>query len=176
MTKQILAISGSLREKSYSTHMVKLIKNCIPNHISFFLTDKLDKLPHFNPDIDHENAFREVEAFRQQIKNADHVLICTPEYAKGVPGVLKNALDWIVSSGEFIDKPTTVISVSPMFTGGQEAMRSILLTLRMINASIPDSATWSIPQISLKINQEGQIIDPAFQQDIEKFVAHHLLH
>ncbi|MXQ54347.1 NADPH-dependent FMN reductase [Shimazuella alba] len=175
VSKKILAISGSLRADSYSTKVLQLLRNHISKEIEFVLTDRLDKLPYFNPDIDDDHAFQEVEMFRAQIKSADLVIICTPEYAKGVPGVLKNALDWIVSSGEFIDKPTGVITVSPLPTGGQEAMRSILLTLGMINAHIPKEATWSVPQVSLKINEKGTIMDESFEQELEKFLLHLLV-
>ncbi|WP_028776483.1 NADPH-dependent FMN reductase [Shimazuella kribbensis] len=167
----ILAISGSLRKSSFSTKILVHLSKIAPENTTFSLTDKLDKLPHFNPDIDDDGAFAEVEAFRSQIKESDVVIISTPEYAKGIPGVLKNALDWIVSSGEFIDKPTAVISASPLPTGGDEAMRSILLTLGMINAHIPAEATMSIPEVSLKINAKGEVIDPSLQTNSEQFLS-----
>ncbi|MCH5583639.1 NAD(P)H-dependent oxidoreductase [Shimazuella sp. AN120528] len=168
---KILAISGSLRENSFSTKILKHMGNFAPENVTFTLTDKLEKLPHFNPDIDQDQAYAEVEAFRTELKSADGVIISTPEYAKGIPGVLKNALDWIVSSGEFIDKPTAVISASPMTTGGEEAMRSLLLTLGMINAHIPDGATLGIPQVSLKIDKEGNINDPSLKKDLEQILS-----
>jgi NAD(P)H-dependent FMN reductase len=143
----------------------------VPPGNTLTIYNRLDKLPHFNPDIDEDLAFQEVENFRHNLKTADVVIISTPEYAKGIPGVLKNALDWIVSSGEFIDKPTGVISVSPMPTGGNEAMRSILLTLHMIQAQIPEDATLCISQVSLKIRENGSIIDPSLQQELSIFLG-----
>lgn len=168
---KILAISGSLRENSFSTKILKLLNNSAPRDTTFQITDKLSKLPHFNPDIDQDDAFAEVEEFRAELKTAESIIISTPEYAKGVPGVLKNALDWIVSSGEFIDKPTAVISASPLPTGGEEAMRSLLLTLGMINATIPEGATLSIPQVSLKIDDSGEIIDSNTKIGLEKLLS-----
>lgn len=147
------------------------MSSLVTDNVTFVLTDKLSKLPHFNPDIDQDHAFAEVEAFRAELRSADAVIISTPEYAKGVPGVLKNALDWIVSSGEFIDKPTAVITASPMATGGEEAMRSLLLTLGMINAAIPDRATLSIPQVSLKINAAGEILDQSLSKNLKHILS-----
>ena len=72
----------------------------------------LATLPHFNPD--HE-AFPppSVLEWRSHLKNAHAVIICSPEYAHGVPGVLKNALDWVVGSGEFMSKPVMLVNASP---------------------------------------------------------------
>lgn len=97
----------------------------------------------------------------------DGVLICTPEYGNGVPGALKNALDWLVSSGEFVNKPTAVISASPSPMGGHLAHASLLLTLQMINAQIVKNGKVIIPHITLKLNQEGEITNAETRQELE---------
>ena len=74
--------------------------------LDFLIYDRLGELPHFNPDLDDDDCRTIVTDWRDRLKECDGVLFCTPEYAHGVPGVLKNALDWIVSSGEFMYKPT----------------------------------------------------------------------
>ncbi|BAU28539.1 NAD(P)H-dependent FMN reductase [Aneurinibacillus soli] len=157
---KILAISGSLRSNSSNTALVRAIANLSPKNIDFTIYNGLGDLPHFNPDIDiddHEPPA--VKDLRTQLKEADGVLICTPEYGNGVPGVLKNALDWIVSSGEFMNKPTAVISASPSPMGGDKAHASLLLTLKMIDATIVEGGTMMIPHIGLKLNKEGIITD-----------------
>ena len=83
-----------------------------------------------------------VAAFRRQLREADGVLICTPEYAMGVPGSLKNAIDWTVSSCEFSRKPTVLITASSM---GEKAHASLLGTLRIIEANITDALQLHIP-------------------------------
>lgn len=100
-----------------------------------------------------------VEQWRTQLQAADGVLFCTPEYAHGVPGTLKNALDWIVSSGEFMHKPTAVISASPSPDGGDKANASLVQTLRVMMAEIPEEAILCIPAISAKISAEGELTD-----------------
>ncbi|NJR32237.1 MAG: NAD(P)H-dependent oxidoreductase, partial [Chamaesiphon sp. CSU_1_12] len=84
-----------------------------PDRIELSIYDGIGNLPHFNPELDDELAIAAVQDWRTQIQAADGILFCTPEYAHGVPGSLKNALDWIVSSGEFMGKPTAIISASP---------------------------------------------------------------
>jgi len=154
---KILAISGSLRQKSSNTALMNAIIALSPDSMTFTTYRGLGDLPHFNPDIDIDEGPATVQALRSQLKGADGVLICTPEYGNGVPGVLKNALDWIVSSGEFVNKPTAVISASPTPMGGDKAHASLLLTLQMINAEIVEGGTMIIPHITLKLNHQGII-------------------
>ncbi|MBW4638176.1 MAG: NAD(P)H-dependent oxidoreductase [Gloeocapsa sp. UFS-A4-WI-NPMV-4B04] len=129
---KILAISGSLRASSSSTAILRAATALAPNNISISLYERLGELPHFNPELDNDNVPEPVRNWRSRLQECDGVLICTPEYAHGVPGVLKNALDWIVSSGEFMDKPTAVISASPSPDGGDKANASLVQTLRVI--------------------------------------------
>ncbi|SFL55272.1 NAD(P)H-dependent FMN reductase [Paenibacillus sp. 1_12] len=163
-TIQILAISGSLREKSSNTALMKAIIGLSSADIQFTIYGGLGDLPHFNPDLDLDDGPSSVQGLRQQLKEAHGVLICTPEYGNGVPGVLKNALDWIVSSGEFMNKPTAVISASPTPMGGDKAHASLLLTLKMINAEIIEEGLMMIPHITLKLNKEGVITDSEMEQ------------
>ncbi len=97
-------------------------------------TADIGALPHFNPDLDGEDATppAPVAALRTAVRRRDAVLIVSPEYAHGVPGVLKNALDWLVSSGECVHKPIAVITASPFPTGGDHANAQLRETLRMM--------------------------------------------
>lgn len=158
--KKILCISGSLRPTSSNTNILKAIPGLAEwPEISFSLFEGLDQLPYFSPELDFDGAIPapSVAYLRAQLKDADAVIFCTPEYAFGVPGVLKNGLDWVVSSGEFVDKPTAVISASPMHTGGDKANASLVQTLRVMSAVITDEVTVGI--VRTKINAEGVIID-----------------
>src|SRR5690349_21363282 len=102
---RILAISGSLREGSSNTAVLQAAAALAPLGVEIILYDGLGRLPHFNPDLDGENAVAPVAEWRARLQSADGVLISSPEYAHGVPGSLKNALDWVVGSGEFVNKP-----------------------------------------------------------------------
>lgn len=165
---RILAISGSLRQQSSNSALMHAIINRAPIQLQFSVYKGIGELPHFNPDLDLDEGPVTVLQFRSALKQADGVLICTPEYGNGVPGTLKNALDWIVSSGEFVNKQTAVITASPTPLGGDKAFASLLLTLRMINAIIVEDASLMIPQISLKMNREGEITSPELEKQIQE--------
>lgn len=82
-----------------------------------------------------------------------------PEFARGVPGPLKNALDWVVSSGDFMNTPTAVIGASLYAEGGATALASLILTLKMMSAVIPDEATLAVPYVSKKLVPDGSVKD-----------------
>ncbi|MCC5645875.1 NAD(P)H-dependent oxidoreductase [Nostoc sp. CHAB 5824] len=93
------------------------------------------------------------------LEKSDGVLISTPEYAYGMPGVLKNALDWIVPSGELIDKPVATISASPSELGGSKAHASLMLTLTALAANLIESGSVTIPFVGKKLNANGELTD-----------------
>lgn len=81
------------------------------------------------------------------------------EDAFGVTGLLKNAIDWTVSSGEFYRKPVVVISASPSPTGGDKAHASLLLTLTALGANVPEGGKLMIPAVGKKLNPNGEVSD-----------------
>ena len=117
----------------------------------------LAKLPHFDPD--NTEGSSGVAYFRKCVAESDGIIICTPEYAFGVPGVLKNALDWSVSSGEFNEKPVAAISASPLPSGGDKALASLLLTLTALGTMTDHNMTLSIGAGKKKINEHGEVVD-----------------
>lgn len=133
--------------------------------VHFTIYNGLGDLPHFNPDLDNDTPPALVVAWRDQLKNADAVLICTPEYAFGVPGSLKNALDWTVSSGEFVDKPTALITASSVGSNGHAAL---LLTLGAITANVPEDGKLLIPFVRTKVNSDGSITDAEILASLQK--------
>ncbi|MBY0424392.1 MAG: NAD(P)H-dependent oxidoreductase, partial [Cytophagales bacterium] len=108
--KKVLAICGSTRKDSSNLRLIKAIAGFSKEYFDVVLWVDLVKIPQFNPDEDNEQVPLEVIEFRRQMNLANGVLICTPEYAMGIPGALKNAIDWTVSSGEFSKKPVAAIT------------------------------------------------------------------
>src|SRR6266542_4369577 len=104
---QLLAISGSLRRTSLNTALLRAAAQLAPTGVEILLFAGLGDLPLFNPDLEG-NEPRSVLEFRAQLQLRNGVLISSPEYAHGVSGVLKNALDWVVGSGEFSGKPVAI--------------------------------------------------------------------
>lgn len=127
---RILAVSGSLRASSSNTQVLRAAAMLAPAGCDVVEFDGLDALPHFNPDLEAEPP-PAVRAWTDALKRANAVLFCTPEYAHGVPGVLKNALDWVVGSGELMEKPCGVVNASPLSTF---AHASLLETLTVMSA------------------------------------------
>jgi NAD(P)H-dependent FMN reductase len=166
MTIEILGISGSLRSASSNTALLRACAAIAPANVQFTVYEGLDKLPFFSPELDTEGStpIDTVLSFRNQVRAADAVVFSTPEYAFGVPGVLKNALDWLVSSGEFIHKPTGVISASPLVTGGDKAHASLVQTLSVMTANIQEAYKLIIPLVRTKMDAQGNVTDPALER------------
>lgn len=162
--KHILAISGSLRKDSSNTRILQSFAEQIPEHIGYEIYDGLADLPHFNPLLDTEEPPESVHHFRGLLKKASAVIMCSPEYAFGVPGSLKNALDWTVTSGDFVEKPVAVIVAASV---GEHAYASLLLSLGAINAHILEDGKLLIPFIRSKMNAEGQVTDEATIQQLK---------
>lgn len=127
----------------------------VSQRTNFIFYEGLENLPPFNPDKPQDVA--SVLHFRELLQTADAVIICTPEYAFGVPGVLKNALDWVVSTGEFNAKPVAAIAVSPLTSGGDKALESLLYTLTALGSIKDEHTVLSIPAVKKKINEAGEI-------------------
>src|SRR6476660_2949404 len=95
--KKVLAISGSTRSFSTNRQYIEAFANLAKDMMEIEVYGSIADLPAFNPDLDNDNVPSAVSVFRKKIREVDGVLICTPEYAMGIPGSLKNAIDWTVS-------------------------------------------------------------------------------
>jgi chromate reductase, NAD(P)H dehydrogenase (quinone) len=130
---RVLAISGSLRLASSNSALVGAVARLAPDTVEVSVYRELEQISPFNPDLDGGNAPAAVTRFRARLQACDAVLISSPEYAHGVPGVLKNALDWVVGSGELIDKPVALINTS---TRATHAWTSLANTLSVMSARV----------------------------------------
>ena len=126
---RVLAISGSLRTASSNSALVSAAVHVAPVGVEVSTYSELADVPPFNPDLDTDPAPVGVVRFRAALEACDAILISSPEYAHGVPGVLKNALDWVVGSGELIDKPTALINTSARATHAYASLRETLTTM-----------------------------------------------
>ena len=168
---KIAAISGSLRAASSNTALARAALASAPNGVETVLFGGVGTLPHFSPELDGDAPPGSVKEFRALMASADGVLICTPEYAYGIPGSLKNALDWLVTSGELWRKPVAVVSASPSALGGEKAFASLCLTLSALEAEIVEAASLKIPFVSTKLNAEKEVSDPATLTALRASVA-----
>jgi|SRR6185312_4087340 len=163
--KTIFAISGSLRAGSSNHHILRHLAKLAPAGINFTIYDGLAQIPPFDPGLDNGSSPDAVSEFRSFIKHADAIVICTPEYAYGLPGQLKNALDWTVSSGSLVDKPLALITAS---TGGENAHAALLLILKSaLGANVLEDAALLIPFVRSKMDGEGNVTDEATIENLK---------
>ncbi|MFD2146341.1 NADPH-dependent FMN reductase [Mucilaginibacter antarcticus] len=154
--KTIIAISGSLRQGSSNHAILEFLSSQLPADVNYTFYNGLIDIPAFDPGLDTDTPPAAVALLRQSLIKADGFIICTPEYAFGVPGSLKNMLDWLVSSSTLVDKPVALITAS---LGGEHAHASLLLTLGALSANVIDDATLLIQFIRAKFGPDGHIKD-----------------
>ena len=153
---KILAIPGSLRIDSTNHNILKHLGTLIPTDVEYAIYTGLYDIPPFDPGLDNDNPPEPVINLRQLLSGTNGIIICTPEYAFGVPGQLKNMLDWLVSSSTLVDKPVALITAS---LGGEHAHASLLLTLGALSANVDLDATLLIQFIRSKMDEEGNLTD-----------------
>jgi NAD(P)H-dependent FMN reductase len=167
---KILAIPGSLRANSSSSLILKNMTGMFPADVVVSVYESTGKLPHFN---DSNEAPPEVQDLRSQIANADGIIICQPEYAFGVAGSLKNALDWIVGSGELVGKPVALVTAA---TGGENAHAALKLTLTAMDASLVTASSCVISFVKSKLDGDGKIKDAETEKQLKTGADHFLRH
>jgi chromate reductase, NAD(P)H dehydrogenase (quinone) len=156
--KKILAISGSTRSASVNLHILQAITEMYREAADWTVYQAIDRLPHFNPDLDKEPLPQAVAELRNLIASSDAILICTPEYVFSLPGSLKNAIEWMVSTTLFTDKPAALITAS---SSGTKAMEALTLIMQTVGVSLGNNGTLLIQAPKTKISREGIITDPA---------------
>ena len=150
---KILAISGSLQTRSSNSALIQLAHQLAGADVEVF--DGLADLPYFNPELDVDPPPTSVARLRQRVADADGLLIASPEYAHGMPGVLKNALDWLVSSGELYGKRVAVLCAAPSVERGAYARQWLEQTLGAQGAVVVTSATVAVaPRSSVDAQPE----------------------
>lgn len=156
---KLLAISGSLRAASHNTAVLIAAKRIAPEGVIIELFDGIGELPFFNSDLETpEHLPVKVSAFRQVVGANDGLLISSPEYARGVSGVMKNALDWLVGSSEFPGKPMSLINTSPR---ANHALAALALTLETMSAQLIRDASITLPLLGTANDAESILADPA---------------
>jgi NAD(P)H-dependent FMN reductase len=140
--RRVLCLSGSLRRGSANTAVLEAARRLAPPVLELVPYAGLGGLPWFNPDDEHEPLPPTVAELRREVGAADALLVACPEYAHGVPGAFKNALDWLVGSLEFPGKPVALIHASGRSHHAQDALREILRTM---SATLLDRASGTVP-------------------------------
>jgi len=166
--KKIFAISGSTRSNSSNLKLLKQIAELSKDLFEVKLFEGLSEIPHFNPDLDTEHPPKPVTDFRNEIVNADGIIICTPEYIFSLPGSLKNALEWCVSTTIFSKKKVGLITAS---ASGEKGHEELQLIMKTIEASFDTDTSLLIQGIRGKVDAEGAIVDSKTLEQIQKFIT-----
>jgi chromate reductase len=154
---RIAGISGSLRQASFSTALIKLLGRHLQPTIELSLLD-IGDVPLYNEDLDGEIKPAAVQAVNAGIAQADAVLFVTPEYNHGVPGVLKNTLDWVsrpVFNSVLKGKPVSIITSSLAFTGGVRAQYQLRETLTSMLAHVVTGPEVVVGGVHTKFQDEA---------------------
>jgi NAD(P)H-dependent FMN reductase len=163
---RLVAISGSLRSRSSNGELLRALARIAAPAIDLEIYDGLGSLPHFNPDLDQEGMQlpEPVQALRRKIADADGLVISSPEYAHGVPGALKNALDWLVGGPEMVYKPIALLNPSPRSV---HAQASIAETLRTMSTTLVDGACIALPISGRGLDADGIVANAELRARLE---------
>lgn len=166
---RILAVSGSLRAVSSNGAVVEAMRLLAPDGVRVEVFRGLDALPHFNPDLERgSGTIDSVERWREALRTSDAVVICSPEYAHGVPGAMKNALDWVVGSNEFFRKPVALVNAAPHAHFAQDALAE---TLRTMGAELDAEASVAVRASGAGLDAAGIAADPVLSAALRGALA-----
>lgn len=158
MRVKILGLSGSLRAASTNSMLLRAVAKLAPAGIEVSIFQGLGELPLFNPDLE-ANPPANVTTFFHAVAEADAVLIASPEYAHGVSGTMKNALDWLVGFEPFASKFVAVLNASPRAYHADLALRE---TLQTMAAVIIEEASFAVPLLGANLDESAIVATPAF--------------
>lgn len=160
---RILAISGSLRRASTTAAVLAAAVRLAPEDMLITIYRGLGELPLFNPDLEG-GAFPDTVAdLRGMVDRSDGLLICSPEYARGVAGAMKNALDWLVGGHEFPGKPVAVVNASQRSTDADAHLR---LTLVTMSARLVERASITLPLLGTGYGADEIVADARFAEPL----------
>jgi chromate reductase, NAD(P)H dehydrogenase (quinone) len=164
---KVLAIPGSLRAASINAAFCRAAARLAPPPLQVSLFDGLRGLPLFDPDLEADPP-GPVREFRAAVAEARALIIASPEYAHGVSGVMKNALDWLVSFEGFIDKPVAVVNTSARAKHADDALREVLRTM---SARILPEASVTLPLLGSCTTDEAMVSSTEIAQQIRGALA-----
>ncbi len=157
----LYALCGSLRKASSNRALLEALHDIAPADITVEICDLIGDLPIFNPDREADDMPASVLALAAKIRAADGLIVSSPEYAHGIPGGLKNALDWLVSRDEIPHKPVMLIHASHR---GDDALFALTEVLKTISVRLVDDSFFRINLLGKSPEQQAVILaEPEMQ-------------
>lgn len=174
-TVTIVGISGSLRRGSINAALLRSALERVPSNVRVEV-GTIRGIPLFDEDVEREEGIPEaVTALKEQIARADGLLIATPEYNQGIPGVVKNTIDWLTRPYKDIPRifgrrPVAVIGASPLPSGAGAALAALPLVLRLFGARTFEKNV-SVPSALRAFDQNGALLDEQLAIRLREFMA-----
>jgi len=169
---KFLGISGSLRERSYNSALLRAAKKLLPENAEMTIFD-LTPLPVYNEDVEAVGLPEPVEALRTQIETADGLIISTPEYNHSVPGGLKNAIDWASRGSPSVlnGKPLGVMSIVTGGFGGVRAQEHMIGIAAGVNMRQMVRPAVIVPRAAEKFDDDLNLTDETTRQFLRDFLT-----
>jgi chromate reductase len=170
---KILGISGSLRSGSHNTDLLRAAAELLPPGVELELWDGLKAVPPYDADDDVQPAPPAVASLREAIRGADAVLFATPEYNSSIPGVLKNALDWVsrpLLTNALRNKPVAVVGASTGAFGAVWAQAELRKVLAAIGARVLEGDV-AVGHAPSRFDEESRLVDPELREQLAEVVA-----
>ena len=167
---RVLAISGSLRDASNSTALLRALREEAPEGVEVLIWDGLKSIPPYDQDDDVVPTPEAAAAFRELVREVDGVLFATPEYNSSIPGALKNALDWgsrPIATNAFRNKPVAVISSSAGAFGGVWAGAELRKVLGAMGSRVAE-AELAVGHAHEKLDEHGRLTDDDVRQGLRE--------
>lgn len=168
---RIVALEGSLKAGSSNAALLRAAQAVAPDGLAIDVPVSLRDVPALDPDLDacDGSAPEPVERLRAAMRGADGLLIASPEYAHSMPGTLKNALDWLVPSGELAGLPVALVSASTTMTGGLRAQMALLQTLLAQGAFVV--VQYTLPGVKAKRDDTGELTGDVVRRRLRETLA-----
>jgi chromate reductase, NAD(P)H dehydrogenase (quinone) len=172
-TLVVCGIAGSLRQGSYNRALLRTAQELVPEGMEVRIFDRMAEIPPFNQDVEAQGDPEAVQALKQAIRMADALLIATPEYNHGVPGVLKNAIDWASRpprDSVLAGKPAAIFGASPGVTGTARAQSQLRQAFVFTNTPALAQPEILVYRAHEKFDAEGRLTDEKTREFIRKLL------
>ena len=165
--RTLLGLCGSLRQQSINATLLSALSAVAPPGVNLVIHQGLGHLPLFNPDREPAPPAA-VRAYWSALADCDGVIIASPEYAHGYTAVIKNALDWAVGQGSFVNKPVAVLNAAPRSRVAVTALKEVL---RTIDACLVEEASLDIPILGRALDESGLVADVELRARMDTVLA-----
>jgi chromate reductase, NAD(P)H dehydrogenase (quinone) len=166
--KNIFSIIGSASANSSNLKLVEKIDSLTTDTLNLTYFNDLKSLPHFDPELSADNPPRQIIEFRNNIEQADGIIICTPEYVFSIPSGLKNAIEWCIATTVFSEKPIGLITAS---ADGQKGYEELQLIMKTEMAKFTQETILLIQGVKGKFDTEDNLTDTQTIEKLKEFIT-----